>query len=287
MRMPPPPPADRPSRLQLFMRRQKKTLRPVAGLFLVGILAGGGFLYLSSPQTKSHLSSWLQHIASKAPLHIVSIKTDGAQLTSPEAISEALGVHVGDPILAFSVSGARDRLNKLPFVDHVIVERHLAGDIVVHITERPPFAVWQHNRHFILIDRQGNPVPDQGMTGKDAEAFTKLPLVVGVGASEAAASLIDVLSKEPEIRSHVAAAVRVNERRWNLVLHNNITVLLPEGEEELAIHRLASIQKSTHLLDRSIVSVDMRLPDRLTVTKQQSEPGLSGTSSSPPPEHTP
>ncbi|MFT8641959.1 MAG: cell division protein FtsQ/DivIB [Acetobacter orientalis] len=275
---PSPTPPDRPSRFKLFARRQKRLVRPLFGFVVLGAIVGGGYIYLQQPGAKERLAPLWGNVVKKAPLRITSIKVDGAQLTSDTAINHALGVAVGDPVLNFSVSDARDRLNALPFIDHVTVERHLSGEIDVHITERPPFAVWQHQGHFVLIDRQGNRVPDQGMTGKDAEAFTKLPLVVGEGANEPAAALIDAMSQEPEVRSHVTAAVRVSDRRWNLTLRDGATILLPEGEEVAAIHRLAKLQTTTSLLDRPVVFIDMRLPDRLTIRQKPPEP--------PPPENS-
>ncbi|MCX2560992.1 cell division protein FtsQ/DivIB [Acetobacter farinalis] len=265
-------PSDRPSRFGLFARRQKRLIRPLSGLLFLAALGGGGYLYLQQPGAQERLAPLRDKVLSATPLRITQIQVDGAQLTSEAAIHKALGVSVGDPVLNFSVSEARDRLNALPFVDHVTVERHLSGDIKVTITERPPFAVWQHQGHFELIDRQGKRVPDQGMTGKDAEAFTKLPLVVGDGANEAASALIDALTKEPAVRSHVIAAVRVSNRRWDLTLRDGATVLLPEGEETPALHRLSQFDTSMHLLDRPVVLIDMRLPDRLTIREKPPQP---------------
>lgn len=269
---PAPTPQDRPSRFKLFARRQKRLVRPFLGFVVLGGIVGGAYIYLQQPQAKQRLAPLWGRVVQQAPLRITSIKVDGAQLTSTEAIHRALGVAVGDPVLNFSVSEARERLNALPFIDHVTVERHLSGEIDVHITERPPFAVWQHQGHFELIDRQGNRVPDQGMTGKDAEAFTKLPLVVGDGANTPAAALIDAMAQEPEVRSRVTAAVRVSDRRWNLSLKDGATILLPEGEEIAAIHRLAKLHGTTQLLDRPVVLIDMRLPDRLTIRQKPPEP---------------
>ncbi|GFE92872.1 cell division protein FtsQ/DivIB [Acetobacter persici] len=269
---PPSSPSDRPSRLGLFARRQKRLFRPLFGVLVLAALGGGVYLYLQQPGAQERLAPLRDKVLSSAPLRITRIQVQGAQLTSDAAIHKALGVAVGDPVLNFSVSDARDRLNALPFVDHVTVERHLSGEINVTITERPPFAVWQHKGHFELIDRQGKRVPDQGMTGKDAEAFTKLPLVVGDGANEAAAALIDALGQEPSVRDHVTAAVRVSDRRWNLTLRDGATVFLPEGEEIPAIHRLAKLDASTHLLDRPVVLIDMRLPDRLTIRERPPQP---------------
>ena len=95
----------------------------------------------------------------------------------------------------------------------------------------------------------------------------KLPLVVGNGANTSAATLFNILSQEPNVKSHVVAAVRVNNRRWNLTLNNGTIILLPEIPEETtaAIHYLAKLETSINLLDRPILSIDMRLPDRLTI----------------------
>lgn len=74
------------------------------------------------------------------------------------------------------------------------------------------------------------------------------------------------------MRARMVAAVRVSNRRWNLTLKDGATVLLPEGEEVPAIHRLAKLHASTHLLDRPVVLIDMRLPDRLTIREKPPEP---------------
>ena len=63
----------------------------------------------------------------------------------------------------------------------------------------------------------------------------------------------------------MVAAVRVGERRWNLQLNNGADVMLPEGHEVAALDRLVQLQQDHALLDRPLVAVDMRLPDRLVL----------------------
>ena len=60
--------------------------------------------------------------------------------------------------------------------------------------------------------------------------------------------------------------MRVGDRRWNLRLKHNITVKLPEQDMELALSRLAQMQKQKNILGRSIASIDMRQPQRVLVT---------------------
>jgi cell division protein FtsQ len=66
--------------------------------------------------------------------------------------------------------------------------------------------------------------------------------------------------------------VRVGERRWNLQLKNHLTVMLPEGHEAAALARLTQLQTQQQLLDRPLLSVDMRLPDRLAVRPRTAAP---------------
>jgi cell division protein FtsQ len=59
--------------------------------------------------------------------------------------------------------------------------------------------------------------------------------------------------------------VLVAERRWNLHLKNGVEVLLPEDRPEQALRILANLDRSKQLLSRDIVTVDLRLADRVTV----------------------
>lgn len=256
---------DRPSRFGIFARRQRRLARPVlVSVVLVGLAAGG-----------LHLAHLMRNEASFAPLRaelgrrvamrITAIAVSGRDMTPEAQVDQAIGVRVGDDILGFSVEAARRRLDALAFVERATVERRLPGTVVVQLVERRPFAVWQNHGRFVLIDRKGAVVADQGMNGKDAEAFAELPLVVGLGAPEAADALITDLAAEPTVRAHVVAAVRVGQRRWDLTLRNGCDVMLPEGEEPAALHRLALLQRDQQLLARPLAAIDMRLGDRLVV----------------------
>jgi cell division protein FtsQ len=109
----------------------------------------------------------------------------------------------------------------------------------------------------VLIDRAGAVV-----TNSNLADFRSLPLVVGPGAPEAAAPLVDALTSRPDLMGRVTAAVRVGERRWNLLLKSGLTVMLPEGHEAVALDRLAALDRDHKLLDRPLQFVDLRLPDR-------------------------
>ena len=230
-------------------------------LVVVGVM---GWSVVHSYRSGTSVAGLPERLGIGSGLRVKDIRIEGQDKTPDSFLRAALGVSTGDDLLGFSLDAARARLEKLTWVQHATVERHLPGTIVIRLEERRPFAVWQNGGKFQLIDRGGDVVVQQD-PAKDADAFKTLPLVVGAGAPAAAGSLLDDLAALPALRARVVAAVRVGERRWNLHLNNGADVLLPEGAESAAMTRLMELQTSQALLDRPLQVVDMRLPDRLVV----------------------
>ena len=257
---------DRPAWLKLLLRRQRRLLRPaawVAGSFLAAMLLIG-LVRSAVPGAGSSLETMRERIGSLtafAGLRIEHIEFEGRQNTPEPLLRAALGVTRGEPILGFSLDAARKRIETLSWVKEATVERRLPSTIVVNIEERRPFAIWQNDNAFALIDRAGNVVASH----QDLTHFRNLPLVVGPGAPQAAAPLIDALMARPALQKYVVAAVRVGERRWNLLMTSGANVMLPEGHEVAALDRLMQLQQGHDLLDRPLVAIDMRLPDRLVL----------------------
>jgi cell division protein FtsQ len=260
----PPRLQDRPGRWKLIWRNQRRRAR--TALLLVGI-AGSLFAGLYSVQAVSQgddLRERLGTAAATLGLRITKVTIEGRAKTPQVMLDAALGIRPGEPILAYSLGEARSRIESIKWVEHATVERLLPNTILVRLVERRPFAVWQIDGQFRLVDRDGKVVADS-----DVATFAgQLPLVVGAGAPEAAADLMEVLSAHPDLQSRMVAAVRVGERRWNLRMKNGADVMLPEGAEGPALAKLAELQASQSLLDRPLAVVDLRLPDRLVVRPQ-------------------
>jgi len=275
----------RPTRLRLLLRRVKRLRRPVAwSLCAVLVLAAGAALMRTvptlSPLGGRSVVGWREQVGGQLGLKVQQIVVEGRVLTPEPMLQAAIGVREGDPLLGFSLEAVRQNVERLAWVQSAAIERRLPGTLVVNLVERRPFAVWQNQKRFVLIDRAGQVVAPQDPE-KDAAAFRLLPLVVGAGAPEHAAKLLDLLAAQPALRSHVVAAVRVGERRWNLRLSTGADVLLPEGHEEAAIKRLVEFQQAQDVLDRPLQVLDMRLPDRLVVRPQ------AGAATAPAPAGTP
>ena len=256
--------SERPSRWLFLRRRLRRGLRPaLMGVTVAAVLMAGAVV-VRGAQPGMLAATLRDRLAGMTSLTVDDVVVEGRTMTPPGQLRAALGVSIGDRLLGFSLDDARARIERLTWVQNATVERRLPGTVVVTLIERRPFAVWQSGGRFQLIDRAGQVVAEQDPV-KDAAAFSVLPLVVGPGAPEAAATLLDQLASLPLLRSRVVAAIRVGERRWNLRLSTGADVLLPEGNELVAMQRLLELQSSQALLDRPVQILDMRGGDRLVV----------------------
>ena len=292
-RRPGSPTGDRPSALRLMLRRGWKLVRPVRWVvFSCVVLVGGAVaLHLLLPPGSGSQSGSQSGAASGGSLmtfrerignataslglRVETVVIEGRANTPEPLLRAALGISKGDPILGFSLDAARRNVEKLSWVEQATIERRLPDTVVVQLVERRPFAIWQNQGKFVLIDRDG-----QTVTNEDVGQFRQLPLVVGPGAPGAATPLIDALMAHPGLLARVVAAVRVGERRWNLQLRGGMNVMLPEGHEAVAIERLVALQQDHALLDRPLEVVDMRLPDRL-VLRPRAEPAADAAAKKP------
>ena len=233
------------------------------GLLLAALVALTGFaiwsLHDGWPQRKTHaLMDEGLILTKKMQFAVKDITVKGRYQSSKDEILDALGTETGAPIFALDTKAVAAKLGKLPWIGAVTVERHLPDTVAVILTERMPAARWQHNEAVYVIDDQGRP-----LSAARPENFTQLPLVVGTGAEKEAQILIALFKKYPDIAQMTDSAVRVAERRWDLHLKPKITVRLPEENTDGAMHRLSVLINESKILERNIVAVDLRVPDRV------------------------
>jgi len=254
---------DRPGRLKLLLRRQRRLLRPTGWIVFAGLIGLIGIIVVHSAAPGGALARMQERLLNASGftgLRVAEVRIEGRANTPEPLLRATLGVSVGDPILGFSIDQAERRIETLSWVEHATIERRLPGLIVVKLQERRPFAIWQNQGKFVLIDRSGQVVADENVAD-----FRQLPLVVGPGAPEDAAALIDALNDHPGINSRVVAAVRVGQRRWNLQMKSGMDVMLPEGHEAATLTRLSVLEDQHKLLDRSLQRIDLRLPNVLVL----------------------
>lgn len=210
------------------------------------------------------VTDWLkaarENAANSFGFRIAAVSVSGNSQISREQTLAITGVTGRSSLLFFDAETARERLLENPWIADAAVLKLYPDRLLITITERRAFALWQRNRQLNVIAEDGTVL--QPFV---EDRYRGLPLVVGNGAGRRAKEFISLLDRYPEIRSALRASVLVAERRWNLRLTNGIDVRLPEVDLSVALDRLVKLDHQKNLLSRDLTTIDLRLPDRVTV----------------------
>jgi len=191
---------------------------------------------------------------------ISEVALAGQHEVSRETVLTLAGITGRSSLLFLNAAHARARLLTDPWIADATVLKLYPGRLRIGIKERRPFALWQKDGAVSLIAADGTVLAPYVPA-----AFASLPLLVGKGAERAGFGFLGLVKRYPDIARRVEASVLVADRRWSLHLKNGVEVLLPEAAPAHALATLAALDRGKKLLARDIVTVDLRLPDRVTV----------------------
>lgn len=246
-------------KLERIVRRRRVGVALTALLYaatgVAGMVQGGHW-----PTVRGELENLHVTTANALGFRVVAVATEGQSALTDDEVLLALGVKDDTALPFLDVKAARERLMANPLVAEATVRKLYPDRVTVHLTERKPFALWQHDGKVQILAADGTAIDEF----RDSR-FAHLPLVVGPSANLKAEKLLEALDAAPKIKAETYAAVLVAERRWNLRLRSGVEVKLPETGFAEALARLETMQESENLLSKWIDVVDLREPDRTIV----------------------
>jgi cell division protein FtsQ len=206
------------------------------------------------------LSDTRNALANSAGFRITAVAINGRKQLSQDEVLGIGGVNGRSSLLFLDAATVRDKLKANPWIADATVLKFYPGQLQIDIVERTAFALWQQGGRLSVISDDGAVLEPYV-----SRRFVTLPLVVGKGAETRARDFLALLARYPQVHSVTKAAIFVGERRWNLRLKDGLDIRLPENDVGNALAALSKMDKDDRLFSRDIVTVDMRLPDRLTV----------------------
>ena len=152
-------------------------------------------------------------------------------------------------------------LNDIPAVASAAIKVTVSGVLQINISERIPAFIWRKDDVISVIDEKGEFI----RLATSRLDYPELPLVIGEAANLSIADISSLMEDNQYFLKEVRAFVRVGERRWDLVLDNNLRIMLPQTEFLAAFDRLMLMSQSGSLFSNQLSSIDMRLVERPTV----------------------
>ncbi|MFO1248035.1 MAG: FtsQ-type POTRA domain-containing protein [Alphaproteobacteria bacterium] len=249
---------DLGARLSLFARRP---ITMMCGLLVLLVLLGALLASGVIGRGFHAIGRGIDTITADAGFGISEIHITGNRRTPYPQVLEVLGMKPGESIFGADLWGAQNRLNRLEWIASAEIHRRYPDAIYVTLVEKRPFALWQPpadakgEAPITVVERSGKPI-----TSHDVEKFRRLPKLVGAGAPQAAADLVDAVQSRRAIAARIAAYSRVSMRRWNLILDDGVVVQLPETGWQKQLDALDHLIIDNSILERDVVQIDLRSP---------------------------
>ena len=232
----------------------------VAGMAAVGVVAVASLALLLTGGRGEAMGSAISHGVDNGfgalGFAVHTVRLQGASPLSEADIRRAVGVSNGQPILGLDLNEIHRRVERVGWVKSARIIRMMPDTLMVVVTERPRLAVWQNHGTLSLVDNEGRVIPEA-----DASRFNDLPLVVGIGANTAAAAVLPLILSRPKLAGQVWALVRVDNRRWDILLKDNSLIQLPAEGEDAAMMRLDKMDRESQVLTVGFSRLDLKTPD--------------------------
>jgi cell division protein FtsQ len=251
-------------------RKQRWLLTPYVRPFLVkGLPAlailGGAVLWFSHEPNRlalvGQLAQLREEFEARPEFRVSLARVEGASDDLAAAVRAKLALPLPMSSFDIDLDAARDRIEALDAVKKADLRVRSGGVLQVMITERMPVAIWRTDDGLTLVDETGHRV-----AGLLARADRPdLPLIAGEGADLATPEALELIAAAGPLTARIRGLVRIGDRRWDLVLDRDQRVLLPEENPVQALERLLALDHAQDLMNRDILTVDLRSDHRPTL----------------------
>lgn len=251
-------------------RLQRLMLTPYVRSFVMKgiptlVILGSAALWLSHEPNRQAVIGQLTHLREEfeaRPEFRVSLaRVEGASDDLAEAVRAKLALPLPMSSFDIDLDAARGRIEALDAVKKADLRVRSGGVLQVVITERVPVAVWRTDDGLTLVDETGHRVA--GLLSRADRA--DLPLIAGEGADAATPEALELIAAAGPLTPRIRGLVRMGERRWDIVLDRDQRILLPEKNPVQALERLLALDHAQDLMNRDILTVDLRSDHRPTL----------------------
>lgn len=207
-------------------------------------------------------------------LRVKTLMIQGASPMAEADIARAADVYKDQPLVGVDLRAIQHDVEQVGWVKSARVVRLFPDTIVVAVTERDSLAVWQHAGRTLVVDSNGQPIPEA-----DPGRFPNLPLVVGEGANDAVPAILPILRGHPAVMQRLEALVRVDGRRWDLRTRDGGLIQLPATGEDSALIELDRLNQKSRILELGFERIDLRDPEMVAVRPREASPAQPAVAS--------
>jgi len=190
-----------------------------------------------------------------ATIHNISINADSHDhdLSTIEATAKSA---LRAPTQSLDLTVLNNRLGAVPGVRNVATRRLPNGTLRIRVEMHQTVAQWTDGVAFYPLAADGTTVEIPSETRDEGAVVFRGVLPVDIS---------DITSATQPIANIIDYLEWIENRRWNIITTNGVTIMLPETGPTAAVREFISLNEQQNILGRDIKTIDMRDSARILV----------------------
>ena len=211
------------------------------------------FYFYNQLIKKDKFSSIIQDISEKYNYQLKNVEINSLQRINKSEVNNIINQYHNQSIFLLPLERISKSINQLSWVKDVNLSTNFNNKLNVEIFEYEPIGLLFYNNQLFYFSKDGK------IIDKFREEINEsLIIFYGNRASKEAYNLLNVISKTETVNM-IKEAYYINERRWDIKLHNNILVNLSEINIEESLKNYIKLIKKFNYSDIvTIKSIDLR-----------------------------
>lgn len=204
---------------------------------------------------EAEIAAQADRLIARPEFALREITVAGASPRLHARIEETVPLEDHASSLRFDVEAVRETLEGIGAVRSADVRLDPAGIVAIRVVERLPIALWRDGDGALRFLDQDGVVFGRPKARANHAA---LPLVLGEGAPGAIVEAMRLYAGAPGLQPRMRALVRVGARRWDIVLDEGLTLMLPEHDPDAALTAAVDLHRTRGVLGARLAAVDFR-----------------------------
>ena len=202
---------------------------------------------------RDKLYNFIQNISEKYNYQLKNVEINSLQRINISEVNKIINQYYSQSIFLLPLDEISHSINQLSWVKDVNLSTNFIDKLNIQIFEYKPIGLLFYNNQLFYFSKDGKIIDKLR-----EETNESLIIFYGTQASKEAYKLLNVINKTETINM-IKEAYYINDRRWNVKLHNNILLNLAEINIEESFKNYIKLIKKINNSDIvTINSIDLR-----------------------------